>query len=148
MGGDAEHEIWQHIIDNNKDDENLTWNIFMAPHHCSWSFFNDPEKKDEVKPSAETIMQKQIGFNSCIIASSKEILDNGKNPPCYQARTEYKNRLKNKDNFFNTATDHVKGMVPQPIVFKIDKHGKTKIYQIVTVGESVVTRPAPRAGED
>lgn len=106
------------------------------------------KKKDEVKPSAETIMQKQIGFNSCIIASSKEILDNGKNPPCYQARTEYKNRLKNKDNFFNTATDHVKGMVPHPIVFKIDKHGKTKIYQIVTVGESVVTRPAPRAGED
>jgi len=25
---------------------------------------------------------------------------------------------------------------------------KTKIYQTVTVGESVVTRPAPRAGEE
>lgn len=38
MGGDAEHEIWQHIIDNNTDDENLKWNIFMSPHHCSWTF--------------------------------------------------------------------------------------------------------------
>lgn len=53
MAGDAEHEIWQHIIDNNKDDDKLKWNIFLAPHHCSWTFFNESSNKNEVKPSAE-----------------------------------------------------------------------------------------------
>ena len=120
----------------------------MSPHHCSWTFFNDSENKDEVLPSADTIMEKQIGMKSCIIASSKKILDDDKNPPCSQARTEYRKRLKNKDNFFNTAIDCVQGKIPQPIVFYIDKHGKNKIYQASTAGESVVTRPAPRAGEN
>ena len=45
MGGDAEHEIWQHILDNNTDEEKLQWNIFLAPHHFSWSFFNESDNK-------------------------------------------------------------------------------------------------------
>ena len=32
IGGDAEHDIWQHILGNNQDDSNLQWNIFLAPN--------------------------------------------------------------------------------------------------------------------
>lgn len=73
MGGDAEREIWQHIIDNNTDEEKLKWNIFLAPHHCSWSFFNESDNKKEIKPSAETILNKQIGNFAHVVASSDEI---------------------------------------------------------------------------
>ncbi len=56
MGGDAEHEIWQYILENNTVEEKLKWNIFLAPHHCYWSFFNDSDNKEETKPSAENIL--------------------------------------------------------------------------------------------
>ena len=148
MGGDAEHEVWQHIIDNTGDDSRLAWNLFMTPHHCSWTFFNDSKKKDEVLPSAETILSKQLKDNSFIIASSVKIIDDDNNPPCYQAKTEYKKRLKTKDNFLNTAIDNIIGDIPQPIVFKIDKHGKRKVLLTTTSGSSIASRPAPRAGNN
>lgn len=69
MGGDAEHDIWQHILDNNSDDEKLKWNIFLSPHHCSWSFFNVSDNKKEILPSAETILDKQISSSSNAVAS-------------------------------------------------------------------------------
>ena len=126
IGGDAEHDIWQHILDNNQGDANLQWNIFLSPHHCSWTFFNDTNKKDEVCKSADEILARQIGDRSYIIASSKEIKEEDQDPPCYQAKKEYKKCLKTKDNFRNTAVDHKKNGIPQPIVFYIDEHGKRK----------------------
>lgn len=127
MGGDAEHNIWQHILDNNKEEEKLKWNIFLAPHHCSWTFFNDSSNKDEVLSSAEEILKKQIGNNSFIISSSVDILDDDKNPPCYQAKKEYKKRLNTKENFKVTATDNVSDGIPQPIVFRLNAQGVSKV---------------------
>ena len=126
MGGDAEHEIWQHILDNNTDEEKLKWNIFLAPHHCSWSFFNESDNKKEIKPSAEAILDKQIGNSAHIIASSNEIKNDDNNPPCYEAKQQYIKKLKSgTSRFLNTATHSKVGSIPQPIVFKIDEYGKT-----------------------
>mgnify|MGYP001026220237 FL=1 len=147
MGGDAEHEIWQHILDNNIDDEHLKWDIFLAPHHCSWTFFNDSSDKEKVMPSADEIMKKQLGSRAYVVASSNAIMNDGKNPPCYQAQTEYKKRLGNKDNFLNTATDHLKGSISQPIVFKIAETGKRHETIPVAAGDTIISRPAPRAGK-
>ena len=148
IGGDAEHDIWQHILDNNQDDTNLQWNIFLSPHHCSWTFFNDTNKKDEVCESANEILARQIGDRSYIIASSKEIKEEDQDPPSFQAKKEYKKRLKTKDNFRNTAVDHKVNGISQPIVFYIDKHGKRKKeYNTEAAGNSVYNRPAPRAGK-
>lgn len=127
MGGDAEHNIWQHILDNNQSDEKLQWNIFLAPHHCSWTFFNDSSNKEDVLPSADEILKKQIGDNSFIVSSSADILDDDKNPPCYQAKKEYKKRLKNKDNFLVTAVAHVVNDIPQPIIFRLNAQGISKV---------------------
>lgn len=147
MGGDAEHEIWQHILDNNTDEEKLKWNIFLAPHHCSWSFFNDSDNKEEIKPSAEAILDKQIGNSAHIIASSNEIKDDNNNPPCYEAKLQYIKKLKSgSSHFLNTDTHSKVGSIPQPIVFKITANGKT-LREISTVaGASSISNPAPRAG--
>ncbi len=147
MGGDAEHEIWQHILDNNTDEEKLKWNIFLAPHHCSWSFFNEPDNKKEIKPSAEAILDKQIGNAAHIVASSNEIKNDDNNPPCYEAKQQYIKKLKSgSSHFLNTAMHSKVGNIPQPIVFKISENGKT-LREISTVaGASSVSNPAPRAG--
>ena len=147
MGGDAEHEIWQHILDNNTDDEKLKWNIFLSPHHCSWSFFNESNNKKEIKPSAESILSKQIGSSAHIIASSNEIKNDGNNPPCYEAKQEYVKKLKaGTSHFLNTATHSKVGNIPQPIVFKINENGKTLKENTTVAGSTSIANPAPRAG--
>jgi hypothetical protein len=147
MGGDAEHEIWQHILDNNTDEEKLQWNIFLAPHHCSWSFFNDSDNKKEIKPSAEAILNKQIGFVANVVASSNDIKNDGNNPPCYEAKQQYIKKLNaGSSHFLNTATHNKVGSIPQPIIFKINENGKT-LKEITTVaGTLSISNPAPRAG--
>lgn len=148
MAGDAEHEIWQHILDNNSDEEKLKWNIFLAPHHCSWSFFNESTNKTEVKPSAEAILDKQIGTLAHIVASSEDIKDNDDNPPCYEAKQEYIKRLNSgSSHFLNTATYRKIGSIPQPIVFKITEYGKSLKETTTIAGTSSIANPAPRAGE-
>lgn len=145
MGGDAEHDVWQHILDNNVDDANLQWNIFLAPHHCSWTFFNDSDNKQEILKSAQDILCKHLK-NAYVIASSKAIHSYDSNPPCEEAKKAYMKFLDDKDNFCNTATDKVINGIPQPIIFKINEHGKRKITVTVVAGESSISRPAPRAG--
>lgn len=147
MGGDAEYEIWQHILDNNTDEEKLKWNIFLAPHHCSWSFFNEPDNKKDIKPSAEAILDKHIGNSAHIIASSNEIKNDGNNPPCYEAKQQYIKKLKSgSSHFLNTATHSKVGNIPQPIVFKIDEYGKTLKENATVAGTTPISNPAPRAG--
>lgn len=148
MGGDAEHEIWQHILDNNADEEKLKWNIFLAPHHCSWSFFNESDNKEEIKPSAEAILNKQIGNSAHIVASSDEIKDDGENPPCYEAKQQYIKKLKaGSSHFLNTASHSKVGSIPQPIVFKINENGKTLVENATVAGTQSISNPAPRAGK-
>ncbi len=148
MGGDAEYKIWQHIIDNNNEDDRLKWNIFLAPHHCSWSFFNEPDNKKEILQTAEIILCQQLGNSAHIIASSNEIRDDGNNPPCYEAKQQYIKQLKaGVSHFLNTATHSKHGSIPQPIVFKINENGKILKASTTVAGASSISNPAPRAGK-
>lgn len=121
LGGDAEHLIWKHIVERNKKDDRLDWNVFQAPHHCSWTFFNDSSNKEEIQPTSNDILNHQIGESAYIVSSSKEILDDQNNPPCYEAKKEYKKRLKTKANFLNTATYKKVDGIAQPIVIRLLK---------------------------
>lgn len=123
LGGDAEHQVWQHIWDHNKDEEKLKWDVFQAPHHCSWTFFNDTSDKEHVLPSAENILSEQRSDNAIIIASSVEIKKEKPDPPHEEAKVEYKKRLKKKSNFLNTAVRQVVGGIPQPIVLALTDAG-------------------------
>ena len=148
-GGDAEHEVWEKIIENNKSDENLKWNIFQAPHHCSWTFFNETSNKEEVKDSATTILGKQLSYAHIVTSctSIKNLDPKAVPPPSEEAAKEYKKQLKSgDDHFLNTEDEH--NATKMPIVFKITENGKTKMKQAVPSIESVVNKPAPRAGRD
>ena len=148
-GGDAEHEVWEKIIENNKNEENLEWNIFQAPHHCSWTFFNETSNKDEVKDSATTILGKQLPYAHIVTSctSIKNLDPKAVPPPSEEAVKEYKKQLKSgDDHFLNTEDEY--NATKMPIVFKITEYGKTKMKQAVPSIESVVNKPAPRAGRD
>lgn len=110
--------------------------------------FNESDNKKEILPSAESILNKQIGTAAHIVASSNEIKNDDNNPPCYQAKQQYIKKLKSgSDHFVNTATHNKVGNIPQPIVFKISETGKKLLALTSVAGTSSIANPAPRAGQ-
>ena len=129
FGGDADHYAWEIILEKtkkygkDKSEQALDYDLFMAPHHCSWSYFNDRPQADHpvpVKHSLEVLDYKRP--NARVIASSFEVLKPKPNPPHYAAKQEYVKKV-GDTNFLNTETFKVKGKTPQPIVFEITGMG-------------------------
>lgn len=132
FGGDSDHTSWCIILEKTKKYSNehaLNWDLFLSPHHCSWSFFNDrpqAEHPDPKETSLEILDYKRK--NAKVIASSKEILNDDDNPPHYKAKQEYVKKVTNS-NFLSTATYNVVNKIPQPIVFEITTQGLVKPKQ-------------------
>ena len=42
LGGDANYRVWERIVEQS-DDDTLAWDLLLAPHHCSWTFFNESD---------------------------------------------------------------------------------------------------------
>lgn len=132
FGGDANYEAWETILDKTKRHKNdtqqraLDYDIFMAPHHCSWTYFGPTPMKEEDKPAKASldILDYKRG-TAKVIASCKEIKNDDDNPPHYRAKQEYVKKVKD-ENFLNTATYSKVGKTPQPIIFDITPQGPMK----------------------
>lgn len=133
FGGDSDHISWSIILEKTKKYKNehaLKWDLFLAPHHSSWSFFND-------RPQAENTVAKETSLevldykrnNAKVIASSKKISAYDKNPPHYEAKKEYLKKVP-ADNFLNTSTYNIINKVPQPITFEVTQQGIVKPKQV------------------
>lgn len=134
-GGDAGWRVWEKIL-NMSSDENLNWDLFLAPHHCSWKFFND-DSDDEVVDSSNEILNKKRNDNSRVIVSSKVIKRNSDNPPSYKGRNRYVNVV-GENNFLNTATNPTEKN-PLPIEFEISSD---KIEQIDNQKKNALAKTA------
>jgi len=129
FAGDSEHSVWKTILEEtkksgkDKTENALHWDILLAPHHCSWSFFNDRPQEHNPEPKAtslEFLDYKRIGGK--VIASSKKIVDDDDNPPHYEAKEEYIKRLDKSSDFLNTDVEP-KESAPEPIIFEISLNG-------------------------
>lgn len=132
FGGDSDHYSWDIILqktkkyNNHKKEQALDWDLFLAPHHSSWSFFNDTPQEENSKPketSLEVLNYKRI--NGKVIASSKKIVDDDDNPPHYAAKHEYVKKLDSSSNFLNTTTEPTESS-PEPIIFEVTTNGITR----------------------
>lgn len=149
FGGDADHYVWEKVLEKSKHNNNenkLNWDLFLAPHHCSWSFFNDRPQKDNPTPqdySLEFLDYRNQGGH--VIASSKKIENKEPNPPHYAAKEEYEKKV-GSSRFKNTAL-HVDEKAPQPLVYIIDENGPTLQKRAITANASVLGTSIPRAGQ-
>ncbi|WPV65974.1 hypothetical protein [Chitinophaga sp. LS1] len=132
FGGDADHKAWETILKKTKKYKNdikqkaLNWDILIAPHHCSWTFFNDCPQKENPDPVASSLEFLSYRRKSGkIVASSKLIKDNDDNPPHYKAKQEYVKTLEKESDFLNTANTP-NSSSPEPIVFIITPNGPSK----------------------
>jgi len=133
FGGDSDHYSWAIILEKTKKYKNdineqaLNWDLFLAPHHCSWTFFNDTPQDENTEPkktSLEVLDNKRSGAR--VIASSKKIVNDDDNPPHYEAKQEYIKKLSKSSDFLNTSVEP-KESAPEPIVFEITSSGIKKL---------------------
>ena len=126
FGGDADHYAWDFILSKTKKHSNthsLPFDLFLAPHHCSWSFFNDTPQKDHPTPQKHSLdILDYKRENAKVIASSKEIINNDDNPPHFKAKEQYVKKV-TADKFLNPSTHKKVGKTPQPIIFEVTSGG-------------------------
>lgn len=145
FGGDADHYIWKEIQNqskNHNNDKKLDFDIFMAPHHCSWTYFNDvPYKKgvtDTPVDSSKNLITKYKTSGAVIIASSKQIKDDDDNPPHYPAKEEYI-KLIGSDKFISLA-EEPDSKNPKPVIYEVTSSGfqrKDKNQQSGSTGAAI-----------
>ncbi len=145
FGGDADHYIWKEIQNqskNHNNDKKLDFDIFMAPHHCSWTYFNDvPYKKgvtDTPVDSSKNLITKHKTSGAIIIASSKQIKDDDDNPPHYPAKEEYI-KLIGSDKFISLA-EEPDSKNPKPVIYEVTSSGfqrKDKNQQSGSTGAAI-----------
>jgi hypothetical protein len=112
---------------NNVD--KLKWDLFLAPHHSSWTFFNDvpygsTEDSKTPKETSLKVLDQKVGDGK-IIASCKVIKNNDDNPPHYKAKEEYLKKVNKKEDFINLAIEPSKD-APEPLVFEFTSAGIVK----------------------
>ena len=120
LAGDAEWRVWEKIMSVNKEDENLHWNLFEAPHHCSWTFFSDDRERGDMNQASIDFLDMREE-NAFIVSSSKYISHMDSNPPCLKAKNRYIERV-GKEHFVCTGGNK-NGDTPTPIRFVLEKDG-------------------------
>jgi hypothetical protein len=120
--GDAEYKVWERIAVKNEDTpENIEWDLFFTPHHCSWTFFNASGENDPLETSLSILENKREGAR--IVASSKPIKDDDCNPPSYKARGKYIDFV-GKENFICLG-ENPNEENPEPLEITISGQGIT-----------------------
>lgn len=129
LAGDSRIENWKRIMDKN-DLEDLRFDIFLAPHHCSWYFFTSEDYTAKPTPESDPqIMSfvengKDDGDIRVIVASCKEIKRNDDNPPHYRAANRYKKAV--GDNNFYCLSEYPSTDAPKPLIFIFSENGPVK----------------------
>lgn len=117
MGGDAPHEVWADICDNESLEE-FRYDLMLAPHHCSWSVFGESSDDD---PSEKVVELFNSSQTEAKIVSSSFAIDSDRTPPNEKAADIYR-EIVGEDDFYCTGEypskdEHV------PIVFEITETG-------------------------
>jgi hypothetical protein len=121
FGGDAGAAIWSKILELSKD-ATLQFDLFLAPHHCSWTFFSElPYKENKVAAKDSLKILDKALDGARVIASCKPIKPDDDNPPHHAAKVEYV-RAVGKDNLISLA-EIGNPKRPLPTTFEMSESG-------------------------
>jgi len=108
------------------ESDDLEWNIFLAPHHCSKSVMywkEEDEDEESLKQDILDLIEENASSPGYIVASSEPIPtsnQSGDNPPHAKAKNRYQEIV--PDDFFCTQ-EHLNEDNSQPVVFDFDENG-------------------------
>ena len=107
-------------------DDDLAWNVFLAPHHCSKSVMYwkaDGESDETLKQGVLDAIEKAAQAPGYVVASSAAIPasnKSGDNPPHAKAKARYEEIA--PDGFMCTM-EHPSTAAPEAIVFDLTEQG-------------------------
>ncbi len=109
--------------------ENVAWDVFLAPHHCSKSVMYQKNDKgeDELKQDILDDIKKAAGEIGYIISSSEPIPEKnepGDNPPYAIAKARYEEIVPNE---FICTQEHPNEQNPEPVIFELSEGGFTYV---------------------
>jgi hypothetical protein len=113
--GDLDHEVLGRLLDVS-DDDDVTWDVFLALHHCSKSAVIDDEGNEVVEVTERLEDTKLPG--AWVVASSPPFPasdSKGANPPHRAAREIYE-RIVGADHFICTGENGDED-APSPVIF-------------------------------
>ncbi len=130
IGGDAEVVVWESLNDRHANRmEWLSYDLMLAPHHCSWhSLSHDSWSKCD-NPKASEAAKSALGqanSGAVIVSSSNPIKDDKSDPPCFGAKQEYKKILTPKNGQFYCTGEHPTESKPEPLEFNLTALGVQK----------------------
>lgn len=121
FGGDSGCAGWERIRELNSDDE-LSWDLLLAPHHCSWHFFSEVSHDVSEEPADASVSVLEAHRDGAwVIASCKPILDNDDDPPSYVAGSLYIASV-GEEKFLCTG-ETPSETTPLPILFLMTSNG-------------------------
>lgn len=145
FGGDSNMPVWDMIHDRSAD-EDLEWDIFMAPHHSSWTFFRQPGSPDETEASEKVLAildKRRVG--AWVISSSKTRKTGADAPPPQKKAVKEFEKKVGASKYLITQ-EHPNENEPQPIIVDVTLRGmKVRTRQESSVSV-VVGRESPRLG--
>lgn len=125
--GDLKYPIIRRIFDTSEA-STLSWNVLLAPHHCSKSVMYWKDEGDENETLREDIIRDMgnSALNVGYIVSSSDPIpasnQSGDNPPHAIAKAQY---LRIVPNEFYCTHEHPSEDNPHPIVFEVTENGFT-----------------------
>ncbi len=120
--GDLSYPTVKRIFERSEDDD-LAWELFLAPHHCSKSVMygrDEGESEDSLKQELLDQIEAAAAEDAYIVASSPPIPDEdeeGANPPHLIAAQRYREIV--PAGHFLCTGEHPNADAPEPIVFEI-----------------------------
>ena len=127
-GGDAEVAIWDRLWDDHASNPDwLSYDILLAPHHCSWhtlSYDSWSDLGEDAKVSAKARRAlSQARKGAVIVASSNPIKDDDNDPPCIRAKREYEDIAKAASGSFKCVGEYPTAKAPETMEFEIGADG-------------------------
>ncbi|MGD9706401.1 MAG: hypothetical protein AB7V07_01860 [Candidatus Delongbacteria bacterium] len=127
--GDRGYQTIKRIFETTEEHNNeeyLSWDILLAPHHCSkhvMYFQGEGEESASFKKDVVDYFEKFAKDGASIVASAKSEFTNkkGDNPPHQKAREKYEEII-NSGKFLCTH-EYPDKKNPKPMVFKLDASG-------------------------
>lgn len=126
--GDAEVAIWEKLWARHKNKKaNLEYDLLQTPHHCSWhtlshdSWSEMREKAQVSKDARSALAQTRSG--AIIVATSKAIKDDDKDPPCIRAKREYESIVKDAKGSFMCTGEWPTEAAQEPMTFTVTADG-------------------------
>ncbi len=146
--GDLAYETIKKIFDFSEHaerTERITWNVLLAPHHCSKKVMYVPEDgTDVLKQDLLDMMEKYSAVPNFVIASSSEFPTENKagdNPPHVIARSRYEEIAA---QFICTGA-YPDAAAPEPLVFVVGDNG-FEIAEVEATSDESVTKAARSIG--